>query len=316
MAGIKVRRTLDDRGFKKYMKFCESLKDGSNDALIDTFKYRFAVMEGRIVPKGAKRKKPLTEAAGIRLGEFEKAFQGLVGAFLPHMDEEEQNFLGCVCQVLDEKVNGGDMDGAMDALKNAVRDAGGDPDAYDDDECPECEDDECPEGTCKVDGECVPCKDDKKPNSDDADEECCCGKKKKMTEAVYPDNPMTECGEQESLVEDLDWLKKHNAKENKAHSTMPNYNTFADDHPVYGDFYDDPDNRYQDRDILPDDDGFDELDFDHEAAVPPAAYDDEAREPIADYDAMADDLLRDAGYGDLASDSVGVREENRRFYGR
>lgn len=206
MAGIKVRRTLDDRGFKKYMAFCESLKDGSNDALIDTFKYRFAVMEGRIVPKGAKKSKPLTEASGLGMGDFEKAFQGLVGAFLPHLDKEEQDFLGCVCNALDEKINGGDMDGAMDALKGAVRDAGGDPDAYgddEDDEDGESVEDEggCPEGECEVDGECVPCEDAKEPNSDEADEECCCGKKaKKMTESrKFPENPYTHTGNPKEL---------------------------------------------------------------------------------------------------------------------
>jgi len=291
MAGIKVRRTLDDRGFKKYMAFCESLKDGSNDALIDTFKYRFAVMEGRIVPK--KRTKPLTEARGLGMGDFEKAFQGLVGAFLPHLDKEEQDILGCVCSVLDEKVNGGDIEGAMDALKGAVKDAGGDPDAYEDEDfdeddvCPECGkcgdececgDDGCPEGECKVDGECVPCKD-----APEAKEEC--GEKPSAKEECG-EKPVTECGDGEALEEGVT------------------------------DLMDDPENDFRDGMYPAEDDYPSELDFDRSAASPETIFGGEAREPVADYDAMADELLRDAGYGDLTVENSGVRPENRRFLGR
>ena len=329
MAGIKVRRTLDDRGFKKYMAFCESLKDGSNDALIDTFKYRFAVMEGRIVPK--RKKKAMTEAAGISLGDFETAFKGLVGAFLPHMDEEDQEILGNVCTVLDEKINSGDMAGAMDSLKSAVRSAGGDPDAYeddgeDDDTCPECGkpgderecDDGCPEGECRVDGECVPCdetdgddgdkdkekKDKVKPNSADAEEECC--GTENMTEAALG----------RSMVENLKWLKKHNAEENELHAEHPNYNddavyrgtdTFSDPEAAegacgYGFGYD------------PGTD--DELDFEHsDVASPSARYDAgiDGEPSEVDYDAMADELLDDAGFGSLTRRNGGVTGPNRQF---
>ena len=283
MAGIKVRRTLDDRGFKKYMAFCESLKDGSNDALIDTFKYKFAVMEGRIVPKGAKKTKPLTEASGLGMGDFEKVFQGLVGAFLPHLDKEEQDFLGCVCNVIDEKINGGDMDGAMDALKGAVRDAGGDPDAYEDDsdeaEEEEEEDDGCPDGECKVDGECVPCKDKPEPKEecgDKPDVECNCGKK---------------------LQENLQYID-------------PSSSMLRE-----GDVSYDPENRYMDSSpIYPEEGDPEELDFYHgEAASPVGGYSAEPVDPSVDYDSIADDLLRDAGYSDLTVGRGGVHGRNRRF---
>ena len=281
MAGIKVRRTLDDRGFKKYMAFCESLKDGSNDALIDTFKYRFAVMEGRIVPK-RKKSKPLTEASGLGMGDFEKAFQGLVGAFLPHLDKEEQDFLGCVCSALDEKINGGDMDGAMDALKGAVRDAGGDPDAYGDDEDDEedeyGEEDGCPEGECKVDGECVPCKEEP-----EAKEEC-------------GDKPVTECDKGKSIQESASWGDMDNS----------------------GDVSYDPDNRYMEYSPIRADEGDPaELDFDHaEAASPVGGYSTAPNDSTFDYDAIADDLLRDAGYGELTVANSGVGKRNRKFFDR
>ena len=270
MAGIKVRRTLDDRGFKKYMAFCESLKDGSNDALIDTFKYKFAVMEGRIVPE--KKKRPLTES----LAQFEEGVKNLVGAFLPHLDEEEQgvlgNFLSSMQEEIDRRFDRDGDDSDEDEVEAEEEDG--------EEVCPECgksgdkctcddaadKGDGCPEGECKVDGECVPCKD-----APEAKEEC--GEK-----------PVTECGETEALAEGVGLL-------------------------------DDPDNDFRD-DMYPMDDEPSELDFETGAASPSARYSAEAGEPVTDYDAMADELLRDAGYGDLTVENSGVKRENRKFFGK
>lgn len=192
----KTQRTLGPAAFEAYMNFADSLKDGSNNDSIDRFKYRFAVKEGYIRPK-----KTLTESVGISLEDFEKAFTGLVGAFLPHMDQEDQEILSRVCQNLDERINSGDMAGAMDDLKGAVRSAGGDPDSYDenededdveyvcddDDEC--CDDDECPEGEVCVDGECVP-EEEVEDEDDDGDD----GKQEKLTEARGVRKPLNDYG--------------------------------------------------------------------------------------------------------------------------
>lgn len=158
---MKPKRTLGPAAFEAYMNFADSLKNGSNNDSIDRFKYRFAVKEGYIRPK-----KAITESAGgLSLGDFETAFKGLMSAFLPHMDQEEQEILSTVCANLDEKINGGDMAGAQDVIKGAMRDAGGDPDEYEDDDegmhaddgdAPCDDDDTCPPGEKCVDGECVP----------------------------------------------------------------------------------------------------------------------------------------------------------------
>ena len=126
----KIKRTLGPAAFEAYMEFADSLRTPENSDAIDRFKYDFAVMEGYITPK---KKKPLTEGK-LGLGDFEKAFQGLVGAFLPHLDEDEQAILGTVCDTLDQKINSGDFAGAQDILHGAMGAAGSDDaDEVDDD---------------------------------------------------------------------------------------------------------------------------------------------------------------------------------------
>lgn len=282
MAGIKVRRTLDDRGFKKYMAFCESLKDGSNDALIDTYKYRFAVMEGRIVPETRKRR-PLTES----LAQFEEGVKNLIGAFLPHLDEEEQgvlgNFLSNMQEEIDKRFDRGGED-ADDTDEETEDTDETDEETEDTEVCPECgkagdectcddaagKDDGCPEGECKVDGECVPCDKVEGKDSSEAKEEC--GKK-----------PATEC-DSGNLEESV--------------------------------LLDDPDNDYR-ADMYPADDDYSrDLDFDASKPVTPTEeISPEAGENYGKYDAMADELLRDAGFGDLTLDNNGVQPENRKFFG-
>lgn len=271
MAGIKVRRTLDDRGFKKYMAFCESLKDGSNDALIDTFKYRFAVMEGRIVPE--KRKRTLTES----LAQFEEGVKNLVSAFLPHLDEEEQGVLGNFLSNMQEEI-----DKRFDRDGEDADDT--DEETEDTEVCPECgkvgdectcddaagKNDGCPEGECKVDGECVPCDKVEDKDSPEAKEEC--GEK-----------PATEC-DSGTLEESVG--------------------------------LDDPDNDFR-ADMYPaDDDYLRDLDFDaRKPATSTEEISPEAGESYGKYDAMADELLRDAGFEDLTINNNGVRPENRKFFG-
>ena len=192
---MKPKRTLGPAAFEAYMNFADSLKDGTNNDSIDRFKYRFAVKEGYIRPKKARA---MTESAGgLSLEDFETAFKGLVGGFLPHLDDDDQEILGRVCENLDRAINSGDFGAAQDAIKGAMRDAGGDPDEYgeeeyccdDDGECEECEecddDDECPAGkTCKA-GKCVD-DDSDDESDDDSDEGKPAGKKGLAEGSMYP----------------------------------------------------------------------------------------------------------------------------------
>ena len=146
----KIKRTLGPAAFEAYMEFADSLRTPENSDAIDRFKYDFAVMEGYITPK---KKKTLTEGQ-LGLGDFEKAFQGLVGAFLPHLDSEEQAILGTVCENLDRKINSGDLGGAQDILHGAMK-------GLDDDV--EEEEETCEDGSCEGN----------EPNDAPADEECC-----------------------------------------------------------------------------------------------------------------------------------------------
>lgn len=275
---MKPKRTLGPAAFEAYMNFADSLKNGSNNDTIDRFKYRFAVKEGYIRPK-----KAMTEAAGggfLSLGDFEKAFTGLVGAFLPHMDQDEQEILSRVCANLDEKINSGDMGGAQDVLKGAMRDAGGDPDAFDGDEfcddeaCDdgdECDGDECPEGEECVDGEC------ETANEGEAQEEC--GSK--------------------------------SGKAGKANSAKSEVEAIGDSTPGFGG---DDSTEYS----LDDDygEGVDDIiSRNHDMGSYGHGFDDDSEgfdtSGDVDYDALADMILSDHGYGNMTTANGGVGARNR-----
>jgi hypothetical protein len=247
---MKPKRTLGPAAFEAYMNFADSLKNGSNNDSIDRFKYRFAVKEGYIRPK-----KAITESAGgLSLGDFETAFKGLMSAFLPHMDQEEQEILSTVCANLDEKINGGDMAGAQDVIKGAMRDAGGDPDEYedDDDDVP-CDDDDdtCPPGETCDDGECVPEDDDDAADDETADDK----KKKDLTEATH--KPLNDYGNNKFHPED--------------HCPHINTKAWADPSKTLAEDYDDTeDDMYlppllTDKNVMFNDDEGNpaELDFEH-----------------------------------------------------
>lgn len=373
---MKPKRTLGPAAFEAYMNFADSLKDGTNNDSIDRFKYRFAVKEGYIRPKKAK---PMTESiGGLSMGDFETAFKGLVGGFLPHLGKEDQEFLGAVCSALDEKINGGDLAGAQDVLKGAMRDAGGDPDAYEGDEFDdgegdgegECEDGECedgetcPEGkTCK-DGEC----EDAEGESDDGDD------KKNMTEAaqLHPDDSCPHINTRAvgapsknisyDYADDADYLppmlhdddevyddgemaeldfghtgfyghnrsnefapdmqcqqapgKKANAAQanGEAISTVtPGFQTDDNDvelEPENGDYVDDIISRNDDMDVY----------GNRNEPASGHMFSDDVEDfgasPDVDYDALADMILSDNGYGNMTVANGGVGQRNRQFVNR
>lgn len=372
----KTQRTLGPAAFEAYMNFADSLKDGTNNDSIDRFKYRFAVKEGYIRPK-----KTLTEGVGggISLDDFEQAFKGLVGAFLPHMDEDDQEILSRVCQNLDARINSGDMAGAMDDLKGAVRTAGGDPDAFDDedededdvyvedDECDECEncdsDSECPDGeTCK-DGKCV--KDDDSETKEGKD----------LTESMK--KPLNDFGKNKFHPEDNcpNIITNATVNEPKYLSDPDNYHIddpdnpgfFGDDTNLYDELnFDDPyapTATFRDANGWPGKDecqkkpgkansgtpapealntvtpGFGdditEYELGDETGEPvdtliggnhrwpaddPGAFSDDS-EPYnapseVDYDALADDILNNSGFGGMSRDNGGIAPSNRKFWSR
>ena len=272
----KPGRTLGPAAFEAYMNFADSLKNGSNNDQIDRFKYRFAVKEGYIRPK-----KAITESAGkFSLGDFEKAFTGLVGAFLPHMDEDDQEILGRVCKNLDEKINGGDLSGAGDVIKDAMRSAGGDPDAYEDsgDESGECDDGNCESGECEngecENGECgEKCDDADGKDSDDGNG---ANSGKPAVEAISGSTP--------GFGEDGTEFELGDESGDDVDSILGTTNRM-DVYPEGGD------------------------------AVPGKAFDD-ASEGYGnggdvDYDALADMILSDNGYGNMTTAAGGVGAENR-----
>ena len=271
----KTKRTLGPVAFEAYMDFADSLKTPENSDAIDRFKYRFAVMEGYIKPK---KKKALTE--GLNLSDFEKAAQGLISAFLPHLDEDEQKILGGFCAWMDEEIgkrtgespsedDGGEYDDEFDTG-----------DEEDEETCPECgeagcdgsckecdSDDECPEGeTCK-DGKCVK---DEGPNSAEPDAECCCGKKKK--------GKLTECSTLEEALAAVDALDGTDIDD----TGLPVDDFIADN-------------------------SFDEPKLPEEYPVEPESEPDVAKEPEVDYDALADQLLSENGYGSMTTSSFNKR---------
>lgn len=257
----KPGRTLGPAAFEAYMNFADSLKNGSNNDQIDRFKYRFAVKEGYIRPK-----KAITESAGkFSLGDFEKAFTGLVGAFLPHMDEDDQEILGRVCKNLDEKINGGDLSGAGDVIKDAMRSAGGDPDAYEDsgDESGECENGECGEKCDDADGK--DSYDGNGANSGKPAVEAISG----STPGFGEDGTEFELGDESG--EDVDSILGTTNR-------MDVYPEGGD--TVHGKSFDDASEGY-------------------------------GNDGGVDYDALADMILSDNGYGNMTTAAGGVGAENR-----
>ena len=277
---FKAKRTLGPVAFEAYMDFADSLKTPENSDAIDRFKYNFAVMEGYIKPKA---KKPLTES-GLGLADFEKAAQGLVSAFLPHLDEDEQKILGGFCEWMDENFAGkaGEPESGDDDTEEEFDT--GDEDGEPDDVCPDCgtagcdgsckecdSDAECPEGeTCK-DGKCV--KEDE-PNSAEADTECCCGGKKKAK---------VECSSLEEALSAVDGLDT---------------DLEEDEFPV-DDFI--ADNSFDTPKVSED--------YGTEPEPEPVA----ASEDEVDYDALADQLLSDNGFRKMTTEFGGVQPENQKF---
>ena len=276
---FKAKRTLGPAAFEAYMDFADSLKTPENSDAIDRFKYKFAVMEGYIKPK---KSKAITESLG--LGDFEKAAQGLISAFLPHLDEDEQKILGGFCNWMDEKIaekTGKDQDN--DAEEDEF-DTGDDDEDNSEEVCPDCgtagcdgsckecdSDAECPEGeTCK-DGKCV--KEDE-PNSAEADTECCCGGKKKAK---------VECSSLEEALAAVDGLDT---------------DLEEDEFPV---------------DDFIADNSFDTPKVSEEYGTEPDPEPAVANEDEVDYDALADQLLSDNGYRKMTTKFGGVQPENQKF---
>ena len=371
----KIQRTLGPAAFEAYMQFADSLKNGSNNDTIDRFKYRFAVKEGYIRPK----RHAMTESAGgLSLGDFEKAFKGLVGAFLPHLDEDDQEILGRVVSNLDTKINGGDMAGAADLLKGALRDAGGDPDAFEDDdvvfeddnvddggECSECDaDSECGDGEECVDGKCV--------EKDGDDEETGKEDPKNLTEGkVKPLNdygknkfhPEDNCPNLNCFVNTKCNVDSLADPDNMYGENVDTMGVFDDDSSLYGELnFDDPyapggDNDWDmfgecqskpnaakpkvetidtftpgfgddvtEQDLGPDYGDEVTTTFADNDRMPTSAmasdvdgfneYDSESTgDSGVDYDRIADMILGDHGYENMAVGAGGVVPSNRRFTG-
>lgn len=293
---MKPKRTLGPAAFEAYMNFADSLKNGANNDSIDRFKYRFAVKEGYIRPK-----KAITEASGrLSLGDFETAFKGLVGGFLPHLDEEEQQFLGCVCTALDEKINSGDLSGATDVLKGAMRDAGGDTDEFDDDvsvdddDAEPCQDgDECPEGEECQDGECV--------KDDDSDDDA--GADEKPEEKQKP-----------AEVECCQKANSAKAKVDSINMETPGFG--VDDTESYSL---DDESGDDVADIMRQNDEMDVYPSGKESknSTGFSDYNEDFSSPSdVDYDKLADMILSDHGYGNMTIENGGVGARNRAVFDR
>ena len=293
---MKPKRTLGPAAFEAYMDFADSLKDGTNNDSIDRFKYRFAVKEGYIRPK-----KAMTEAVAggkLTLDAFEQAFKGLVGGFLPYLDQDEQQILSGVCASLDEKLNGGDVSGAQDILKGAMRDAGADTDEYDDDVsddesdddgCATCQDDkECPDGQECKDGKCT---ETEKTDSDDGEKPAeveCCQKTPKANSAK--------------------------AKVDSINTELPGFG--ADDTESYS--LDDESGSDVD-DIIRQNDAMDVYpsgsDSKNATGLNDYGEDFDASSDV-DYDKLADMILSDNGYGNMTTANGGVGARNRAMFNR
>lgn len=154
-----IKRTLGPAAFEAYMNFADSLKTPENSDQIDKFKYQFAVSEGYIKPEQPKAK--LESVGG--LGMAEEAVKGLLGAFLPHLNEEETTILGGFLEKFDEAVKTGknpfasDESGDESDDDDGDEDEGGEGESCEGGECPDgetCENGECPEGETCENGEC------------------------------------------------------------------------------------------------------------------------------------------------------------------
>ena len=296
----KIKRTLGPAAFEAYMEFADSLRTPENSDAIDRFKYDFAVMEGYITPK---KKKPLTEGQ-LGLGDFEKAFQGLVGAFLPHLDEDEQAILGTVCDALDQKINSGDLGGAQDILHGAMQDAGGTPDSFQvDEECcmakPKVEaksgskfhpEDDCPHIFGANDPWSI-----KFPTDSDFPEDYAMGAEKELdfdTDYAHDDYPEDFPADEECcdkpVTETFDGRPPHELDDDR----FP-----ADDNSI-------PYRPESPAGI----DGVEDYSFEDDTNVPLAATDE------LDYDALADQLLSDSGHANLTGKYGGIRPENQKFW--
>lgn len=308
----RTHRTLGPAAFEAYMDFADSLKNGSNDDAIDRFKYNFAVKEGYIRPA----RKPQFEAADgpLTADKIKDAVSGLLQAFLPHLDSEEQTVLEGFLKNFDDKVNAGEnpfSSGEDDEY--AVEDAG------DDGECDG--DNECPAGTKCVDGECVP-----------VEEECDCGEPNAAPVDTQCQNVgKGKKGNGNKLTESRSSNLFGNADEGESDLLRP-YDVDGErdidfDHPArdidaeYDSAFDDQrrrelDDEEADRNL---DDyislwNSDELKDYRDDGVDEGRPGTEANDADVDYDALADELLNNAGYGNMSTRNGGVAPRNQKFF--
>lgn len=193
---VKPKRTLGPAQFEAYMDFVDSLKDGSNNDAIDKFKYKMAVREGYIKPK-------LEAAGGLTADAIRKGIDGLLQAFLPYLDTDEQAVVGGVMEKFDEAIATG---------KNPASVLFGDDSDSDENECV-CEDGKCGDAECvKVcDGDSCTTVCAKDDDGDDGE-----GKKSKPAPEKKEDSdddgddgkpngkpPVEECGDGKKLQESV-----------------------------------------------------------------------------------------------------------------
>lgn len=204
----KVQRTLAPAQFESFMDFADSLKNGSNNSTIDEFKYKFAVREGYIRP----RKAQLEAVDGLNADSIKDAINGLLGAFLPHLDDSEKCIVGKVmenlnkacaegrCPTMDDMFGTDDDEDVADdvIVVDGDEDESGDGDDTADADEPK-NDESAKDDAGKDDAGCEDGKCDNKANSAEPETECCCCKDGKCVcgkcNAVANSAPAeTECG--------------------------------------------------------------------------------------------------------------------------
>jgi hypothetical protein len=218
MSTIKPKRTLGPAQFEAFMGFADSLKDGTNNDAINKFKYNMAVREGYIKPK-------LEAAGGFTAEHIKAGINGLLQAFMPLLDSDEQAIVGGVMEEFDKAVAAGknpaevlfgnddDDDESTDETDVVVvePEVGGAPECADGEckgsECTTvCDGDKC-ETVCEKEGECKDSEEDEKPadkpkppfpkKDDKKDSEKSDDKKEDKKDSKQPnsDTPIEECGE-------------------------------------------------------------------------------------------------------------------------
>lgn len=315
----KTQRTLGPAAFEAYMDFADSLKNGRNDDAIDRFKYNFAVKEGYIRP--ARKAKLEAADAPLTADKIKEAVGGLLQAFLPHLDSEEQTVLEGFLKNFDDKVNAGEnpFGSDDDDDKQECEDA----------ECDECEDDdECPAGTKCVDGECVPVEEECDQGAAPVEAECDQGaapadtecqktakKGKKLTESRSSDL-FGDANEGESdLLRPYDDNGERELDFDRGFEDRTGVYDSAFDEQRGRELDDEEENRRLDEYIEGEREHRELLkQYPELASVDNGDDDSVAGEPDVDYDALADELLDNAGYGNMSSRNGGVAPRNQKFF--